>query len=105
MTDRPATLPVLDNLVKVFFGQDMDLFGDSVEAVLDAFVDSSGPDDWQALRREIAAFAAAHPAPALDAAFDARWGDDFSPARWDLDAAGFLAAVDARIAQAAAPGG
>lgn len=100
MTNPTPALPLLDNLMKVFFGQDMDLFGDSVAAVLDAYVDTSGPDDRAALRREIAAFAAAQPAAALDAAFEARWGDDFAPARWDLDAAAFLAAVDARLAAA-----
>lgn len=95
-------LPRLDTLVKVFFGQDMDLFGDTVPAALDEYVASSGPDDWAALRQDVAAFLAAHPPGARDAAFAARWGHDFDPARRDLDAQAFLGLVDARLVQALA---
>lgn len=110
MTHTPTAMhtqpqwPALHNLVTVFFGQDMDLFGDSIEDVLDAFVAMSGRTEWDALQREIAGFTAAHPGTALEDAFAQHWHNDSSPARWDLSATAFIEQVQRRLVRALASG-
>jgi CdiI immunity protein len=87
----------LHDLIVVFFGQDMDLFGDSIDEVLDAYVANSSSADWAPLRADIARFMATYTDEDADRAFAQRWHNDFDPSRWGLSAMAFLRRVEDRL--------
>ena len=87
-----STYPYLSNLIGAYLNQDYEYFGATVEAVVAAYCENSTQADVEGLRADVAAFTAEHGGD-FDGAFGARYGFDFDPRLWDLDATTFLQKV------------
>jgi hypothetical protein len=84
--------PHLGNLIGAYLNQDYEYFGDTIEAVLAAYCAENVAQDVEGLRRDVAEFLAKFSAN-LDQAFSERYGFDFDPKLWQLDARAFLTKV------------
>ena len=93
MNEAMKIYPVLSNVVIVFFGQDYDLFGDSLEKLMNCAINDSSPEELTRLRDDIARFFENHKED-LDAAFDKAFEFDFDPKLWDTTADSFLRQLD-----------
>lgn len=87
-----------DHLMHCYFGQDFDLFGETMEEIVSEFKDSATPEDRRMLVAEIDNFIRVHPND-LDRAFRANYGYFFCPEPWGHTTASFLTEVK-RLVQA-----
>jgi hypothetical protein len=81
--------PELDQLFGAYFNQDFELWGETIEQIVAAYMDGATMDRREALLKEIDSFTQDHPGD-LDAAFSARYGFDFDPAPWGHTTLSFL---------------
>jgi len=88
--------PHLANLFGAYLNQDYSLYGDTLEAVIDAFLQDANTQQVRQLREDVAAFRHEHRHDA-EAAFAARFGADFDPALWGLGVPAFLDLLDGRL--------
>jgi len=79
---------VLGSLVKIYFGQDFHLFGDSFESIMEEYRRSESAETQEALRDEILEFMRSH--PDLDAEFQRRYDYDWDPENFGPTARDFL---------------
>ena len=87
-----STFPELDQLFGVYFNQDFELLGDTIEEIVAAYSKDMSGERRSALHREIETYLKAHPSD-LDSAFTARYGFDFDPAPWGHTTLSFLRRV------------
>lgn len=85
--------PRLSSVIKIYFGQDYDLFGDSLEKLMNCAVDDSSPEEIRQLRDDIVHFFENHKDD-LDAVFDKAYEFDFDPKLWDTTTNSFLRQLD-----------
>lgn len=78
----------MDHLFNTYFGQDFDLFGETVLEIV-ACYKKDCPYDYENLVREIDSFRSEHPND-LDSAFEKDYGHDFDPVLWGYTTASFL---------------
>jgi hypothetical protein len=90
---RPPAYPALDHLLHAYFGEDFDLSGNTVEAIVDCYMEESPVEHHRALREEIARFRLAHPNE-LDDAFLGSYKNFFNPPLWRHTTDSFLTEVD-----------
>ena len=76
-----SKFPELDELFGVYFNQDFDLWGDTIEEIVAAYSKDTIRERRDALHNEVDIYVEAHPSD-LDSAFTARYGFDFDPAPW-----------------------
>lgn len=81
--------PHLWQLVVVYFGQDFDLFGDTVEEIVSCYRQDSTRSVLEATVREITKFKSDH-AGNLDPAIRTTFEKQFNPEPWGYTAEGFL---------------
>jgi hypothetical protein len=65
----------------IYFGQDFDLWGNTVEELVGCYKRDSPVEDHQTLRDEIARFRQAHPQD-LDTAFMNAYPNEIDPSGW-----------------------
>ncbi|SDQ32238.1 contact-dependent growth inhibition system immunity protein [Paraburkholderia tuberum] len=80
--------PAMDHLMRTYFGQDFDLFGETVPEIVACYKQDS-PHDYANLVREIDSFRTEH-SHDLAIAFDQMYGRGFSPEPWGYTVASFL---------------
>jgi len=80
--------PAMDHLFTTYFGQDFDLFGETVPEIVACYKRDS-PYDYENLIREINSFRTEHPHD-LTIAFDQIYGHGFSPEPWGYTTASLL---------------
>jgi hypothetical protein len=93
MKKKPPVYPQIDQLLHVYFGQDFDIWGNTIEEIVGCYKRDSPVEFQQALRDDIARFRQAHPHD-LDAAFLAAYKYDFNPPLWKHTTDSFLTEVD-----------
>jgi hypothetical protein len=84
-----STFPELDQLFGVYFNQDFELWGDTIEEIVAAYSKDMSSERRGGLHHEIDTYIQAHPSD-LDNAFAARYGFDFDPAPWGHTTLSFL---------------
>lgn len=102
---RKKTLPPypeLDQLLHVHFGQDYDIWGNTIGELVGCYKRDSPVSDHQILRDEIARFRQAHPND-LDEAFLAAYKNAFNPPLWNHTTDSFLTEVDRLLREPNAP--
>lgn len=88
--DAPVNqFPHLDYFLNAYMHQDWRLFGDSLEKVLDAFVDDSSPDDLNSLRAEILEFLVLK-GNRVEADYHALYPNSILPSGWGLSVEDWL---------------
>ena len=87
----------LDHLMGAYFNQDYDLYGETIEEVMDSYLSSEGADKAKGLIIDCANFAKDH--PDVEVTFDELYGFDFKPARWGITAQQFLDMIAARASR------
>jgi hypothetical protein len=90
---KPPVYPQIDQLLHVYFGQDYDIWGNTIEEIVGCYKRDSPIEFQQALLDEIARFRQAHPHD-LDAAFLAAYEYDFDPPLWKHTTDSFLTELD-----------
>ncbi|MFT4067186.1 contact-dependent growth inhibition system immunity protein [Paraburkholderia sp.] len=80
--------PAMDHLFNTYFGQDFDLFGETVPEIVACYKKDS-PYDYENLVREIDSFRGNHPDD-LDATFKQLFGRGFRPEGWGYTTASLL---------------
>jgi len=85
--------PELDQLLHIYFGQDFDLWGNTIEELVGCYKRDSPVKDHQILLEEIARFRQAHPQD-LDAAFHSAYPNETNPAGWGHTTDSFLTEVE-----------
>ncbi|NML31678.1 hypothetical protein HHL14_12625 [Paraburkholderia sp. G-4-1-8] len=80
--------PSMDHLMITYFGQDFDLFGETVPEIV-ACYEKDSPYSYANLIYEIDAFRNEHPND-LTIAFNQKYGSGFSPEPWGYTTASFL---------------
>jgi hypothetical protein len=98
MKKKPVAYPELDQLLHVYFGQDFDIWGHTIEELVGCYKRDSPVADHQALRDEIARFRQAH-LDDLDEAFLASYKNFFNPPLWNPTTDSFLTEVDRLLRQ------
>lgn len=91
--------PALGNLIGAYLNQDYSIYADTVEGVIDCFLNDSNRAEKVALREDIARFLR-NERRDLDATFARMYGFDFDPQLWGLTAETFLRQLDAQLAAA-----
>ena len=89
----PPAYPEIDQLLHVYFGEDFDIWGNTIEELVGCYKRDSPIGDHQALLDEIASFRQAHPND-LDTAFLASYKNFFNPPLWGHTTDSFLTEVD-----------
>jgi hypothetical protein len=84
--------PSLSTFVRVFLGQDYDLFGNSIEEIVLHFVRNYNAEETKLLIDDIERFMRVHAAD-VDRAFITLYRDDFDPQLWGFTPASFLEKV------------
>ncbi|NIF53440.1 contact-dependent growth inhibition system immunity protein [Burkholderia sp. Ax-1724] len=80
--------PEMDHIFSVYFGQDFDLFGETVPEIVVCYKKDS-PYHYKELNREIDSFRSEHPND-LEAAFNQSFRDGFRPEGAGYTTASFL---------------
>ncbi|SMG59387.1 contact-dependent growth inhibition system immunity protein [Paraburkholderia susongensis] len=80
--------PEMDHIFAIYFGQDFDLFGETVPEIVACYKKDS-PYHYEKLLRELGAFRQEHPND-LDSAFEKDYGRDFDPKLWGYTTASFF---------------
>jgi hypothetical protein len=93
MKKNSPLYPELDQLLHVYFGEDFDIWGQTIEELVGCYKRDSPVKDHQTLREEIARFRQAHPHD-LDAAFLAAYEYYIDPPLWGHTTDSFLKEVD-----------
>jgi hypothetical protein len=99
---KPPAYPELDQLLHVYFGEDFDLWGHTVEELVGCYKRDSPVSDHQILRDEIARFRQAHPND-LDEAFLDAYKNFFNPPPWNHTTDSFLTELDHLLREPNAP--
>ena len=94
--------PELDQLLHVYFGEDFDMWGNTVQDLVGCYKRDSPVEDHHALRDEIARFRLAHPTD-LDEAFLASYKNFFNPPLWNHTTDSFLTEVDRLLREQVPP--
>jgi len=81
--------PELSAFIHNYFGEDAELWGNTIEGIFALYRSESEPAAHSALESEIDAFRRDHPRD-LDASFKAAYGFFFDPAPWRHTTASFL---------------
>jgi hypothetical protein len=89
----PPACPELDQLLHIYFGQDFDLWGNTIEELVGCYKRDSPVKDHQALLEEIARFRQTH-SQDLDAAFHSAYPNETNPAGWGHTTDSFLTEVE-----------
>lgn len=84
-----ALSPELDQLMSVYFGEDFDLWGDTVEEIINKYNETLDPAQRCGIVKKIDAFKLTHPHN-LDDAFSREYGKYFDPEPWGYTTASFL---------------
>ncbi|MFT4064979.1 contact-dependent growth inhibition system immunity protein [Paraburkholderia sp.] len=79
----------LDQLIGVYFNEDFDYWGNTIEELVRACASASTPEMINATVAEIDQFKSDH-AGNLDAAFEENFGRQFDPTLWGHTAESFL---------------
>jgi hypothetical protein len=74
---------------RAYFGQDFDLFGDTIPEIVSSYKRDSPQGCHHQLIEEINSFMDEHPTD-LDSAFKRDYGSGFNPKLWDHTTASFL---------------
>ncbi|SMG59388.1 contact-dependent growth inhibition system immunity protein [Paraburkholderia susongensis] len=80
--------PEMDRMFGIYFGQDFDLFGETVPEIVACYKKGS-PYRYQELIQEMNSFRGEHPDD-LDSAFEKDYGRDFDPKLWGYTTASFF---------------
>ncbi|CAI0985485.1 Uncharacterised protein [Serratia entomophila] len=89
-----APVPNLGTLVRVFFGQDYDLFGESVEEILESYRDTENAETVQKTVDEATMLLTLYPEQQrLEAVFAELVEGEFAPAPWGHTVQSFLEKV------------
>jgi hypothetical protein len=88
-----SNYPELDHLLHGYFNQDYDLWGNTIEEIVDCYKRETAADVHRALRDEITRFIRAHPQD-LDAAFLKAYPNEVDPSGWGHTTVSFLVEVD-----------
>jgi hypothetical protein len=89
----PSAYPALDHLLHAYFGEDFDIWGNTVEEIVGCYMRESPVEHHRALREEIARFRQAHPND-LDEAFLDAYKNFFNPPLWKHTTDSFFTEVD-----------
>ena len=84
--------PRLDHFFGAYLNQDYQLSGDTIEEVVDSYMQDTSAEHHSELSDEITRFCRAHPDD-LDAALSASYGFHFDPSLWEHTAASFFQLV------------
>jgi len=79
----------LDQFISIYFGEDSDLFGNTIPEIIADYIGCSTPSDREKLIAQIDDFLARHPHD-LDEVFDNTWAPQFSVRLWGHTARSFL---------------
>ena len=93
MKRTPPAYPELDQSLHVYFGEDFDIWGNTIEELVGCYKRDSPVSDRQILRDEIARFRQAH-TNNLDEAFLDSYKNFFNPPLWKHTTDSFLTEVD-----------
>ena len=83
--------PLLENLVKVYFGQDFDLFGDSGASIMANYCETATSEEKKLLKEEVALYIKSF--SNLEEDFERHYDRDFRPDDFGETAYEFLGAV------------
>ncbi|WP_175923721.1 contact-dependent growth inhibition system immunity protein [Burkholderia latens] len=79
----------LDQFISIYFGEDFDLFENTIPEIVANYIGCSTPSDREKLISQIDTFLARHPND-LSEAFDDAWIPQFSVRLWGHTARSFL---------------
>lgn len=83
----------LDQLMGAYFNQDYDLFGETIEEVMNEYLKCEGPEHAKGLIADCHHFL--QRSDDIETAFLDLYGFDFDPALWGMTARQFLTVVSA----------
>ncbi|MCC8391205.1 hypothetical protein LJ656_01275 [Paraburkholderia sp. MMS20-SJTR3] len=81
--------PQLYLVCRAYFGQDFDLFGDTIAEIVSCYMQDSPPQHHQDLIREINLFFTDHP-DTIELEFKREYGTGFKPKLWGHTSTSFL---------------
>jgi hypothetical protein len=92
-----ARYPEMDRIFSIYFGQDFDLFGETVPEIVACYKKDS-PYHYENLVQEINSFKNEHPHD-LAIVFDQMYGRGFSPEPWGYTTASLLEEIQHLLSQ------
>jgi hypothetical protein len=93
---KPTSYPELKQLFGAYLHQDYQLFGDTLEEVIETYIRDSSPGQCRQMLDEIARFRSEHSAN-LDTALATIHGTEFDPSLWGLTAESFLKLLESML--------
>lgn len=87
--EQPDKFPELSNFIRNYFGEDFDLWGNTIEEIFTLYRNESEPIARSMLEREIDNFCFDN-SHDLDASFKAAYGLFFNPVPWGHTTASFF---------------
>lgn len=81
--------PRMYEIFGAYFNQDYDIWGETIEEIVECYKRDSSSEHCRELIGEIDKFICDHPSD-LDSAFERDYGDDFDPQLWGHTAISFL---------------
>jgi CdiI immunity protein len=88
--------PELDQLFGAYLHQDYQLFGNTIQEVVECYKRDSSSEQIHHMLDEIARFRAEH-SEDLDSSLLARYGNDFDPRLWEHTAASFFQLLESML--------